>query len=303
MINGIIPAVVLPMDSSSNPDYDDYKKYLQWVKSAGVTGVAVNADTGEGTTLTDDERFRVIEAAREAVGSNIMVIAGITGTSTDSAVRAAKDAKRAGASAGLVLPNQLFAGIPLDPKGPVDYHRRISDEADLDIFLFQFHPSLGGIEYSVETLTELSKLKRTVAIKEALFDARKFAATLRLFRAIAPKVSFLTGNGSFVYESFILGCDGALTGFATLPVKDLVKMFELTKKSSFTEAGEIWARLSPLADVMFGPPVSDYRARTKFALAELGVINPKSVNMRPPLQAVSESEKAVIRRALKAAQL
>jgi dihydrodipicolinate synthase/N-acetylneuraminate lyase len=47
MINGIIPAVVLPMDSLSNPDYDEYKNYLQWVKSAGVTGVAVNADTGE----------------------------------------------------------------------------------------------------------------------------------------------------------------------------------------------------------------------------------------------------------------
>ena len=173
----------------------------------------------------------------------------------------------------------------------------------MDIMLFQFHPSLGGIEYSTETLTELSKLKRTVAIKEALFDARKLSATLRLFRAIAPKISVLTGNGSFVYESFILGCDGALTGFATLPVKHIVKMYELTKRGSFKDAGEIWARLSPLAEVIFGQPVGGYRARAKFALSELGVISPKSVNMRPPLEAVSESEKTVIRKALKAAEL
>ncbi|HKM51470.1 MAG TPA: dihydrodipicolinate synthase family protein [Candidatus Bathyarchaeia archaeon] len=302
MIEGIIPAVVLPMDSSSNPDYDEYKKYMKWVKSAGVTGVAVNADTGEGPTLSEDERRHVVEAAREAVG-NIIVVAGIIGTSTDSAVRAAKDAKRAGANVGMVFPNQAFAGVPLAPRGPVEYHRSISEGPDLDIILFQLQASLGGIEYDAATLTELSKLKHTVAIKEALFDARKFAATLRLFRNVAPKVSFLTGNDNFVYESFVLGCDGALIGFGTLPVKDIVKMFELTKKGSVKEAGEIWSRLLPLADVIYGAPVRNYRARTKVALAELGVISEKSVNMRLPLEAVSESERAVIRRALKAAEL
>jgi hypothetical protein len=53
--------------------------------------------------------------------------------------------------------------------------------------------------------------------------------------------------------------------------------------------------------VIFGPPVTDYRARTKVALQMLGVLD--SIVVRPPLLPVPEAEHAVIRAALVAAGL
>jgi dihydrodipicolinate synthase/N-acetylneuraminate lyase len=56
-----------------------------------------------------------------------------------------------------------------------------------------------------------------------------------------------------------------------------------------------------LADVIFAPPVTDYRARTKEALKMLGVL--ENTTVRPPLLPVDDSERDVIQRALRMAGL
>lgn len=302
MISGIIPAVVLPMNKRAEPDFDEYKKYLKWVTSFEVVGVAVNVDTGEGPNLTQEERKTVIKEARLNRNGKT-IIAGIIGTSTSSAVAAAAEAKEAGADAGLVFPNLSFAGLPLGYEGPFEYHKSISQKSGLDLILFQLQPSLGGIEYPVEVLLKIAELDKVVAIKEASFDAMKFLETMNKFRRHAKKIAFLTGNDNFVFESFVLGCDGALIGFGTLPVGDIVKMFRLVKERRVKEASEIWSRLKPLVEVIYGQPVRNYRARTKYALSVLGVIDEKATYMRPPLTNVVEEEKKKIEIALKQAEL
>lgn len=107
----------------------------------------------------------------------------------------------------------------------------------------------------------------------------------------------------FLICSFVLGCDGALIGFGTLPVKDLVDMFELVQKGKISEASIIWQKLLPLEEVIFAPPVRNYRARTKYALSLMGVISEKSVYVRPPLLNISQEEKEKIKVALKNAEL
>lgn len=302
MIKGIIPAIVLPMDSNAEPDYDEYEKYIKWLCSAKITGIAVNVDTGEGPTLTEEEKTQTIRVAKRSAG-NIKVVAGVIGTSTASAVSAARRAKEAGADMGLVFPNTAFSGLPLDPEGPLSYHRSIVEKSGLDIILFQLQSALGGIEYPLDTLLKLGRLEHVVAIKEASFDARKFLSTLRAFKKELPNVSFLTGNDNFIYESFVLGADGALVGFGAVAAKDLVEMFELVQKGRIREAGEIWDRLLPLADVIYGPPVRNYRARTKYALAVMGVISEETTYVRPPLLNVTRDEKENIAAALKKAEL
>lgn len=298
MLSGIIPAVVLPMNSSYEPELDEYKKYLKWAASSGITGVAVNVDTGEGPSLTRQERVEVIRATKEAAG-NIKVIAGIVGSSTLTAVECARDAKEAGADAGLVFPNPAFLGEPLDPQLPFEYHRRISEDSGLDIILFQLQPALGGFKYTKEALERLTSLRRVVGIKEASFDAKVFLDTLNFFRSRAPNLSVLTGNDNFIFESFVLGADGALIGFGTPPAKQLVEMYSLVKKDRIKEAREIHMELTPLVEAIFSPPVRNYRARVKYALSELGIIDGKYTYVRPPLMGITQQEKDAIKLALK----
>ncbi|MBO3802639.1 MAG: dihydrodipicolinate synthase family protein, partial [Candidatus Brockarchaeota archaeon] len=158
-------------------------------------------------------------------------------------------------------------------------------------------PVLGGIEFGRETLDRLVRIENVVAIKEASFDARKFAETVRILEKAPKKITVLTGNDNFIYESLVMGAEGGLLGFGTIAVDMQVEMFRLASEGRFREAGEIWKELLPLEEAIFAPPVRDYRARLKVALKAMGVIDEAFV--RPPLLPVSKDEEERIRAALK----
>ncbi len=115
------------------------------------------------------------------------------------------------------------------------------------------------------------------------------------------KITFLTGNDNFICESFILGAEGALLGFSTIGTREQVMMLKAVQRGDFNEARELGCRLQPLSDVIFTPPVTDYRARTKEALKFLGILD--NTTVRPPLLPIAEDERDVIQRALRTAGL
>jgi len=106
----------------------------------------------------------------------------------------------------------------------------------------------------------------------------------------------LTGNDNFIAESLLLGAEGALIGFGTLVTDQQVEMSELMRSGKYLEAMQIWDNIRPLMDVVYSPPVRDYRVRTKVALVLQGVI--QSAHVRPPLQPISKIEVERIRTAL-----
>ncbi len=296
---GIIPAIVTPMDASYQVVEDDLKQYLEWITRFGIGGLAINVDTGEGPNLTSEERKTIISLVSSVVKNRIPIIAGIPSSSTSCAVKAALEAKQTGADALLVFPHPTFQGQPLLADLPYQYHKSISEAVHLPIILFQLQPALGGYELTEEIISRLVEIPEVLALKEASFDASKFTQTQRILRNTPRKIAMLTGNDNFIAESLILGADGALTGFGTIATGQQVEMYELIRKERYAEAMEIWDDLLPLEDAIFAPPVRDYRARTKIALAMQGII--ENVHVRPPLMQVSRAEVEKIRNALRKA--
>jgi 4-hydroxy-tetrahydrodipicolinate synthase len=261
----------------------------------------VNVDTGEGPHLSVEERVRVLEIVAEEVGDRTLIVAGLAGSFTEQAGRLAADAASAGARALLVFPIPVYQGEPLDPEIPVRYHRAVHEASGLPLIAFQLQPALGGVNFSLEVLERLMTVEGVVAIKEASFDAKRFVDTVRAVRATAPDAIVLNGNDNFLLEAYLLGADGALLGFGTLAAREQVEMLEAVRARDLDRASELARVLQPLCDAVFAPPVRDYRARTKHALATLGVIDYAYV--RPPLLPLSPDEATGVERALKEASL
>ena len=298
---GIIPAIVTPMTSAGDLDLPTLKRYAQWLADQGPVALAVNVDTGEGPHLTADEKRQTLETVAEAVAGKCKVVGGVAGPSTASGVANARAAQAAGADALPVFPIPAYLGLPLNPEVPYRYHAAIAEAVDLPMILFQLQPALGGVLFTTETLHRLIDIPTVRAIKEASFDAMRFLQVKAALESASRKITFLTGNDNFICESFILGAEGALLGFSTIGTREQVDMLKAVQRGDFSEAREIGARLQPLADVIFAPPVTDYRARTKEALKMLGVL--ENTTVRLPLLPVSESEHETIRRALQNAGL
>jgi 4-hydroxy-tetrahydrodipicolinate synthase len=299
-VRGIVPACIVTFDAEGRFDEAAYRHYLQWLLPQGPVALAINADTGEGPHLWPDERERVLRVAVDEAG-NVPIIAGLSATFTAQAVDEAKRAEQAGASGLLVFPIPAYQGTPLDPAIPVAYHEAIAAACALPLVAFQLQAALGGVIFSEETLRRIAAIDSVVALKEASFDARLYLATRRMIERLERPIDLLTGDDNFVYESFVMGAEGALIGFGTLATALQVEMYGLTREGRWTEARAIWERILPLEEVVYGQPVRDYRARTKIALQQLGVI--ECTVMRPPLMPVPPEVADSIRAALAAAGL
>jgi 4-hydroxy-tetrahydrodipicolinate synthase len=298
---GIIPAIVTPMTSDGEIDLPALKRYVQWLANQGPVALAVNVDTGEGPHLTADEKRQTLETVAEAVAGKCLVVGGVAGPSTAQGIANARAAQAAGSDVLLAFPIPAFLGVPLNPEVPYRYHAAIAEAVDLPLILFQLQPALGGVLFTTEILHKLITIPSVVAIKEASFDAMRFLQVKAALESASRKITFLTGNDNFICESFILGAEGALLGFSTLGTREQVMMLDAVRRGDITKARELGACLQPLSDVIFAPPVTDYRARTKEALKMLGILDDTTV--RPPLLPVSDNEREIIRRALRAAGL
>ena len=283
-LRGIIPACVVTFDADGRFDEAAYRRYLRWLLPQGPVALAINADTGEGPHLWPDERERVLRVAVEEAGA-IPVVAGLSAMFTAQAVEEAKRAEGAGARGLLVFPIPAYQGTPLDPAIPVAYHEAVARGCGLPLVAFQLQPALGGVIFSEETLRRIAAIDSVVALKEASFDARLYLLTRRMIERLERPIDLLTGDDNFVYESFVMGAEGALIGFGTLATDLQVEMYRLTRAARWDEARAIWERILPLEEAVYAPPVRDYRARTKAALRHLGVI--ESTVMRPPLSPAS----------------
>lgn len=302
-LKGIIPAVIVPMRADYSIDVDALRRYLEWVVSAGPVGLAVNADTGEGPYLTSDERVLVIRTAREVAAGRCAIVAGVGGPSTQAAVANARAAREAGADALLVFPTAAFLNDPLEVRIPYEYHRQIAEASGLPLVAFQLGPIFGGVNYPPEALAHLLTLPQITAIKDASFDAQRFSMMRDIVRQADHPITLLTGNDNFLLESFLLGAQGGLLGYAAVGVGLLVEMLQAVQARDFDKAAGMQARVQGFCDYIYGRPIGDYRARCKVALVHMGLLRPDQTYVRPPFLSLWEAENDAARQAVERAGL
>lgn len=295
-LNGIIPAVIVPMGEDFTMDIPAFRRYLEWVISQGPVGLAVNVDTGEGPYLTADERAEVIRTAREVAAGRCLIVAGVGGPGTAQATANARAARDAGADALLVFPTPAFLNDPLDPAIMRDYHQAIAEASGLPLIVFQLGPIFGGINYPPNALAEVLKIPAVIGLKDASFDAQIFVQTRDVVRAADHHITLLTGNDNFLLESFVLGATGGLLGYGAVGVGLLVDMLGAVARDDFDAAVGMQPRVQGYCDYIYGQPIGDYRARCKLALTQMGLLEADQIYVRPPYRSLTGPEELVAAR-------
>jgi N-acetylneuraminate lyase len=97
-LNGLIAATVTPLDSTGIVELTAIKPMIDRLIESGVTGLYVCGSTGEGMSLTCQERKNVVEASVDATGGRVPVIVQVGHNSITDACDLAKHAMSAGAN-------------------------------------------------------------------------------------------------------------------------------------------------------------------------------------------------------------
>jgi 4-hydroxy-tetrahydrodipicolinate synthase len=301
VLQGIVAAPALPMLPDQSIDWESLRSYIGWVAGQNPTAIAMNMDASEGPSLDRDEQLRVLKVCREAIGERCPLFSGLIAGSTRDAVRWGKELKAAGAQGFAVFPPfPTFLGNPVPAEMIHRYHAAIADGLGVPLVAFQF-PKAWGPDFPPETLAQLARIPQIVGLKEASFDTTKTLETIDVAKRLPRKLGIMTGSDTFIYEAMLMGCDGALIGFAGTATKELIEMHAAVVRRDYDLGGEIWARLGPLARFCWRAPIRDYRPRMKEVLRMQGLIAHATV--REPQLGVDDAERKELQRLVAAAKL
>jgi 4-hydroxy-tetrahydrodipicolinate synthase len=293
VFQGIVAAPFLPMNEDESIDWTSLQSYYRWIAAQRPTAIAINMDASEGSSLTREEQLDVLRATLEAVDGACPVLSGVMASFTADAVRWGNELKRAGAQ-GLVVfpPLPVFLGNPLPAEMVVRHHAAIGG-IGLPFVAFQL-PKGEGPDLSADVMRELVKLPNFIGVKEASCDAVRTIESIDTAARLPRKLGILTGSDQFILEAMLMGCDGALIGFAGTATEELIRMHAAVRSRDTATAYRIWDRLGPLARYCWRLPERDYRPRMKEVLVMQGLI--RSAAVRAPQMGIGDAERAELRR-------
>jgi 4-hydroxy-tetrahydrodipicolinate synthase len=280
-LTGVLPAIVTPFTPELTVDVESLDAYCRWLGSIpGITGLVVNGHAGEGTLLTADERFEVLQLVKAAVGDRVKVVASVTGDGSRIIADEAASAAKAGADAVLVFPSQAWLRFGYQDGAPRERYEAVHAASDLPMILFQF-PVETRAAYDLPTLLELCALEGVVAIKDGGRNMIRWDTDVPVIREQFPDTAILTCQDEFLLHT-MWESDGALVGYAALIPELMVELLEKAKSHDYDAAKECYDRMAKITSAVYHRSSHiESTAAMKIGLVQRGIIAHDSV--RPPL--------------------
>jgi 4-hydroxy-tetrahydrodipicolinate synthase len=238
----------------------------------------------------------VIRVCLGVLRGRVPFLSGIVAGSTRSAAAKAERYARMGVEGFPVFPPfPTFSGAPVPGEMIYRYHKAIADAAHLPIICFQF-PKGWGPDYSPDIVRRVAEIPEVIAIKEASFDVAQTLSTIEVAASLPHRIGVLTGSDTFIFEAMMMGCNGALIGFAGSFTRELVEMNAGVQGGDIAKAHAIWKKLGPIARYCWRAPIRDFRPRMKEVLRLQGLIQCAAV--REPQLGIDDAERMQIQRLL-----
>ncbi|ASN06067.1 4-hydroxy-tetrahydrodipicolinate synthase [Virgibacillus necropolis] len=236
LFTGIGVAVTTPFQNNE-VDYDSFKRHLAFLIENNIQCLVINGTTGEGSTLSRNEKRHLLEIAVETAAGKVPVIAGTGSNSTTGSIEASKDAKDIGVD-GLMLITPYYNKT--SQRGLIEHFTAIVDAVDLPALLYNV-PSRTSMTIAPETVQTLSAHKNIVGLKDATGDLNYFS---RVKLLTDESFAFYSGTDDTALPYLALGGDGLISVAANVLPNEYQTMYERSL-DNLTEAKAIHYRLYP----------------------------------------------------------
>ncbi len=271
-------ALVTPFDKESGVDDISLRKLVEYVIAGDANYLVALGTTSEAATLSEAERYRVMEVILEQNQGRLPVMAGIGGNNTREV---AENIKR---FPFLKFCKAILSVTPYYNKpsqeGMFRHFKALSEESALPLFLYNV-PGRTGVNLSSETVVRLShECPNIIGIKEASGNFQQVAEILKSMR---PDFTVVSGDDGLTLPLMSIGVKGVISVLANVFPAEFSKMVRLASAGNFTDAARIHLRCTGLYKALFaeGNP-----AGIKAALHLKGIIAHNV--LRLPLTSVSE---------------
>ncbi len=269
-LKGSMVAIVTPF-KNGKLDIKSFKKLIKFHLKNNTDAIVPCGTTGESATLNYQEHEKIIDVCVQEVRGKIPVIAGTGSNSTEEALKLTKFAKKAGATACLLI--CPYYNKPTQ-EGLYEHFLKIAESVDIPFVLYNI-PSRTGINLLPETVAKLvSKCKNIIAIKEASGNLDQMTKILSLTN---KKITLLSGDDALTLPILSIGGKGVISVVANILPKATHELVESFLAGDVKKAQDLHFYLYPLIKALF---IETNPIPVKTALGLMGMISPE---LRLPL--------------------
>jgi 4-hydroxy-tetrahydrodipicolinate synthase len=282
----LLAAMVTPFDAHGNVDYAQAKKLARSLLDSGSDGIVVAGSTGECPTLNHDEKIKLFDEVKSAIGDKGTVIAGTGNYSTSESIELTKQAEKTGVDACmLVVP---YYNRPTQD-GLYEHFKSIASATRLPCIVYNV-PTRTVTNLTAETAIRISQIDNIVGIKEA---SANFEQIAKIIRGVSTDFLIYSGNDGDTFPILCLGGYGVISVASHLVGLQLKKMIDDFLKGEIKKAADSHHNLLPLINTLF---IISNPIPIKHALNSIGFSVGKP---RLPLTEADSASKAVIEQTLK----
>ncbi|PPJ59825.1 hypothetical protein CBER1_10637 [Cercospora berteroae] len=288
------PAVTFFDPITDELDLASQKKYYSYL-SQHLAGLVILGTNAETFLLTRQERAALLRTAREAVGPDYPIMAGVGGHSTMQVLEFIQDAVEAKADSVLVLPCAYF-GKQTTMKVVKDFYGEIAEKSPLPVVIYNFPGVCNGVDLDSETIAELAKkYKNIVGTKLTCAQVGKITRLTSHF----PSTEFATygGQSDFLIGGLASGSAGCIAAFANIFPKTVSHIYKLWTSGKTEEALRIH-RIAGRAENFSKAGIANTKYAVSLTSAKYAGIEGAEEKLKPrkPYEEPSDSTKADIRK-------
>ncbi|NMM64056.1 4-hydroxy-tetrahydrodipicolinate synthase [Clostridium sp. P21] len=285
LFKGSAVAIITPFKDGC-VDFKKLEELLEWHIKSGTDAIVVCGTTGEGSTMSEQERKEAIKFTVDVVKKRIPVIAGTGSNNTAASINMSKWAESIGVDGLLVITPYYNKTTQ---KGLIEHFKAIATSVKSPIIIYNV-PGRTGLNILPKTLKVLCELDNIVAVKEASGNISQIAQIKAL---CGDKLDIYSGNDDQIVPIMALGGIGVISVLANVIPKDTHDMCELFLNGKVKEALKIQLDSLALTNALF---IETNPIPVKTAMNVLGM---NVGNLRLPLCDMAKDNLDVLKKELK----
>ena len=243
-LKGSIPPLITPFRDGA-VDYDTFRKLIELQIAEGSHGILVNGTTAEPSTLTTDERNRLVTTAVETAAGRLPVVAATGSQSLAESRVLTEHAVAAGADALLIV-TPYYIRPP--QRGLVAYYLELTRELDLPWMVYHI-PGRTAVGVTLDTLKELKdRSPNFVGIKHAVND---LGFVSQCFGAFGSGFKVFVGLEELSFPMLAIGACGLMNAVGNLRPRILAELCDAVSKANLDLARVLHEALLEINQAVF----------------------------------------------------
>jgi len=264
-------ALVTPFKENNSIDFDALTNLVEFNINNGTDYLVINGTTGESSTITNQEKLKVIDIIAKTNKGRLPLVLGVGGNNTANVVNELKT--RDFTNIDAILSVVPYYSKPTQ-EGFYEHFKLISEASPVDIILYNV-PGRTAKNLSVETILRLAKeCKNIIAIKEAGNNTQQY---LELIKNKPSDFLIISGDDDLALAITLAGGAGVISVIGQAFPKEFSKMIKLGLEGKNKEAYQLHFKLMDVVNYIFE---ENNPAGIKTVLQELNIT---SNSVRLPL--------------------